>query len=156
MTAYHRQFGEAAASAMAHNIRLAATAADTRPIKETHMLSLTKDQPEALTGTTNLRVGAAWDTSGGGKKGLGGFVRRQRGTGLDLVCVALAAGDPKRLCWFDNPDPFKNGSLLTSGNACITAKATRNGTGWDIAVVNAMENASDKGQLLQLGVRYAS
>lgn len=80
------------------------------------MLSMIKDQAETLTGVTTLRVGVAWKTSGGGRKGFGGMLKRAVGTDLDLACVALAAGDPKRICWFDNLDAFDNGSLMSGGD----------------------------------------
>lgn len=80
------------------------------------MLNLHKNQPEPLTGVTVLRVGVAWKTSGGGRKGLMGAFKRAVGTDLDLTCVALTGGDPKRICWFDNLDAFDNGSLISGGD----------------------------------------
>lgn len=80
------------------------------------MLNMIKDKPEDLTGITNLRVGVAWKTSGGGRKGLGGMLKRAVGTDLDLACIALAGGEPKRICWFDNLDAFDNGSLISGGD----------------------------------------
>lgn len=192
------------------------------------MLNMLKNQSETLTGVSVLQVGVAWKTSGGGRKGLGGFIKRQIGTDLDLACIALAGSDPKRICWFDNLDAFDNGSLLSggdnrtgkaagddetitarldeipaqidtlvfvvsafkkgvsfsnvegitlnvydggpggrllgsdmptirpSGNACVVARARRQPSGWEITVVNEMDNASSKDQLLQVGQRYAA
>jgi tellurium resistance protein TerZ len=80
------------------------------------VLNLHKNQTEPLTGVTVLRVGVAWKTSGGGRKGLMGAFKRAVGTDLDLTCVALAGHDPKRLCWFDNEDAFDNGSLTSGGD----------------------------------------
>lgn len=80
------------------------------------MLSLKKSAPELLTGITVLRAGVAWNTSGGGRKGLLGKVKKMRGTDLDLACIALSEGRPVRMAWFDNPDPFEDGSLVTSGD----------------------------------------
>lgn len=80
------------------------------------MLNMLKNQSETLTGVSVLRVGVAWKTSGGGRKGLGGMLKRAIGTDLDLACIALSGGDPKRICWFDNLDAFDNGSLLSGGD----------------------------------------
>ncbi|MFI6248989.1 hypothetical protein [Streptomyces sp. NPDC051016] len=41
-------------------------------------------------------------------------------------------------------------------NACVTAKATRTGTGWNINVVNEMGQARSRDQLLQLAKQYAA
>lgn len=80
------------------------------------MLNLSKDTPAPLT-ATRLGIGAAWKTSGGGRKGLGGLIRRHVGADLDLAAVALAGGAPKRMCWFDNRDAFDDGSLTIDGDS---------------------------------------
>lgn len=80
-------------------------------------LQLTKNAGlEDLGTVTKLRVGLAWDTSGGGRKGLLGAMKRRIGTDLDLAAVALADGEPVRLAWFDSLDPFGNGSLVHLGD----------------------------------------
>lgn len=81
------------------------------------MLNLRKDTPETLYGITHLGVSAAWKTSGGGQKGILGRLKRAVGTDLDLACVALSAGSPKRMCWFDNQDAFDDGSLRSDGDS---------------------------------------
>jgi stress response protein SCP2 len=81
------------------------------------MLNLHKNQTETLAGITQLGVGAAWKTSGGGQKGLLGRLKRAVGTDLDLACIALADGTPKRMCWFDNQDAFDDGSLRSDGDS---------------------------------------
>ncbi|MEU8136566.1 TerD family protein [Streptodolium elevatio] len=80
-------------------------------------LQLTKNAGlEDLGNVTKLRVGLAWDTSGGGRKGLLGKIKRHVGSDLDLAAVALADGEPVRLAWFDSYDPFGNGSLVHLGD----------------------------------------
>lgn len=99
------------------------------------MLNMTKAQPEALTDVTVLRVGVAWKTSGGGRKGLGGFIKRAVGTDLDLACIALGGGEAKRLCWFDNLDAFDNGALVSGGD-----NRTGKATGDDETIVAQLAN----------------
>jgi stress response protein SCP2 len=81
------------------------------------VLNLHKNQPETLGTITQLGIGAAWKTSGGGQKGLLGRLKRAIGTDLDLCAVALANGAPKRMCWFDNTDAFDDGSLRSDGDS---------------------------------------
>ncbi|MFH8405493.1 TerD family protein [Streptomyces sp. NPDC018019] len=183
------------------------------------MLSLKKRTPELLTNITVLRAGVAWSTSGGGRKGLLGKVKKFRGTDLDLACIALSEGRPVRMAWFDNEDPFEDGSLVTSGdntsgkgsgddemvtaqldaipasvdalvfvvsaykegvsfsnvegitlnlydddkkigaywpdidargNACVMARARREGSAWSIEIINGLGTARSRDQLLQL------
>jgi stress response protein SCP2 len=80
------------------------------------MLNLRKDIAEPLTGVSVLQAGVAWKTSGGGRKGLLGRLKREVGTDLDLVAVAFSDGEPVRMCWFDNTDAFDNGSLVSLGD----------------------------------------
>lgn len=80
------------------------------------MLNMLKGQPEQLINVSQLGVGAAWKTSGGGQKGFMGRFKRAVGTDLDLAAVAFSSGAPKRMCWFDNEDAFDDGSLVTSGD----------------------------------------
>lgn len=80
-------------------------------------LRMTKDAGlESLDSVTKIRVGLAWDTSGGGRKGLLGKIKRNIGSDLDLSAVAVAGDDPVRLAWFDSLDPFHNGSLVHCGD----------------------------------------
>lgn len=80
-------------------------------------LQLTKNAGlESLGNVTKLRVGLAWDTSGGGRKGVWGKIKRHVGSDLDLAAVAIADGEPVRLAWFDSLDPFGNGSLVHLGD----------------------------------------
>lgn len=81
------------------------------------MLNMLKGQSEQLVNVSQLGVGAAWKTSGGGQKGLLGRFRKAVGTDLDLAAVAFSGGAPKRMCWFDNQDAFDNGSLVTYGDS---------------------------------------
>ncbi|MFJ8054921.1 TerD family protein [Streptomyces sp. NPDC096142] len=41
-------------------------------------------------------------------------------------------------------------------NACVMLRAQRTGPNWEIAVVNELDNASSRDQLLQLAKRYAA
>jgi len=81
------------------------------------MLSMTKGDTAPLIGITHLGVGAAWKTSGGGRKGLMGRLLKAVGTDLDLCAVALSSGAPKRMCWFDNLDAFDDASLISDGDS---------------------------------------
>lgn len=81
------------------------------------MLNMTKET-EIMQAVTHIGVGAAWKTSGGGRKGLLGRLKGAAGTDLDLSVVALDAEDnPKRICWFDNLDAFDDGSLVHAGDS---------------------------------------
>jgi stress response protein SCP2 len=83
------------------------------------MIYFEKDKPQELPTVTRLVVGASWKTSGGGQKGLFGLkskLAKMQGTDLDLCAVALSAGAPKRMCWFDNLDAFDDGSLVLLGD----------------------------------------
>ena len=60
-------------------------------------LRMTKDAGlESLGDVSKIRVGLAWDTSGGGRKGLLGKLKRHIGSDLDLAAVAIAGDDPVR------------------------------------------------------------
>lgn len=62
---------------------------------------------------SRIYVGAGWNTSGGGQKGITGWAKRKKGVDLDFAAVGFSAdGEPKIVCWFDNKDPFENGALL--------------------------------------------
>lgn len=93
-------------------------------------LSMVKGQVEDLLEVQSIRVGVSWKTSGGGKKGLVGWAKKRLGTDLDLCAVALSEGSPKRMAWFDDTDPFDNGSLRTLGD-----NRTGKGSGDDESVI---------------------
>jgi tellurium resistance protein TerZ len=65
---------------------------------------------------TKVRFGMAWKASGSGRKGILGKIVRNRGADLDLLVVASEGPDAKRVCWFDDLDPFDNGSLQHHGD----------------------------------------
>lgn len=67
--------------------------------------------------TDVLRVGVSWDTSTRGMGGLLGRFSKKVGTDLDLLAIALRAdGQPVRMAGLDNLDPFKDGSMVHSGD----------------------------------------
>jgi tellurium resistance protein TerZ len=81
------------------------------------MLTLKKeDGPADLAGVTHMAVGVSWDPTSGAKGGAEGWLRRKRGTDLDLIAVLLAKGDPKRLAGLDSLDPLQNGAVSHSGD----------------------------------------
>ncbi len=85
--------------------------------------SMSKDaQKLNLETVTRLRVGAAWEASGSGTKGLMGKWKKFQGVDLDLLCVASKGPSAKRLCWFDSKSPFPTGSL-------VLGKDTKSGRG---------------------------
>ncbi|MET7520036.1 TerD family protein [Streptomyces sp. NPDC005480] len=81
------------------------------------MITLTKeDGPADLDGVTHLSIGVSWDPTAGSSGGLMGKLRRNVGTDLDLIAVALQGTDPVRLAGLDSLDPLGNGSLVHSGD----------------------------------------
>lgn len=81
------------------------------------MYSLSKgNAPVVITGNS-VEVSATWKNSSGGDKGLMGKVKAAKGVDLDLVTVGLLGRDPKGICWFDDEDPFNNGSLVAGGDS---------------------------------------
>lgn len=81
------------------------------------MITLTKDDEAAdLTGVTRLGVGAQWDPSTGSSGKVVGFLRKKKGTDLDLIAVAMKGPDPVRLAGLDSLDPLGNGSLVHTGD----------------------------------------
>ncbi|MDL5201571.1 TerD family protein [Streptomyces sp. ALI-76-A] len=81
------------------------------------MITLTKeDGPADLDGVTHLSIGVSWDATSGSSGGVMGMLRRKTGTDLDLIAIAMHAGDPVRLAGLDSLDPIGNGSLLHSGD----------------------------------------
>ncbi|MFI8793339.1 TerD family protein [Streptomyces sp. NPDC055105] len=81
------------------------------------MITLTKeDGPADLDGVTHLSIGVSWDPTAGSSGGLMGKLRRNVGTDLDLIAIALQGGDPVRLAGLDSLDPLGNGSLVHSGD----------------------------------------
>lgn len=81
-------------------------------------LTLGKDDGPAdiPAGITKLRVGASWDTTGGGSGGLKGRFKRERGTDLDLLGIAMQGDQPVRMAGLDSLDPMKNGSVIHTGD----------------------------------------
>lgn len=75
------------------------------------------DEPASLDGVTKLSVGAAWDPSSGNSGKVMGFLRKAKGTDLDLIAVAMVGSEPKRLAGLDSLNPFGNGSLIHTGDA---------------------------------------
>lgn len=63
-----------------------------------------------------IDVNANWVASSSGRKGLAGRLSRGRGQDLDLVAVLSQGQGPKRLCWYDDMDPFDNRSVLSQGD----------------------------------------
>lgn len=81
------------------------------------MLTLTKESgPADLDGVTHLVIGASWDPTAGSSGGVLGKLRQKKGTDLDLIAIAMHAGDPVRLAGLDSLDPMGNGSVLHSGD----------------------------------------
>jgi len=81
------------------------------------MITLTKeDGPADLDGVTHLSIGVSWDPTAGSSGGVLGKLRRNSGTDLDLIAIALQGGDPVRLAGLDSLDPMGNGSLVHSGD----------------------------------------
>ncbi|MFF1259725.1 TerD family protein [Streptomyces sp. NPDC058321] len=81
------------------------------------MITLTKDDgPADLDGVTHLSIGVSWDPTAGSSGGLMGKLRRNVGTDLDLIAIALQGADPVRLAGLDSLDPLGNGSLVHSGD----------------------------------------
>lgn len=76
--------------------------------------SLSKDDVATITG--KIRVGAAWDTSARGHGGIMGRLSRRAGADLDAVAVAFQEGEPIRMAGIGNDDPFKDASILHSGD----------------------------------------
>lgn len=61
---------------------------------------------------TKLTATGLWKASGGGDKGFAGKLKAAKGVDLDLVTIGLLGTAPKGICWFDDEDPFLNGSLV--------------------------------------------
>lgn len=81
------------------------------------MITLAKgDEPADLSGVTKMAVGVSWDPTSGAKGGAEGWLRRKRGTDLDLIAVLMVGNEPKRLAGLDSLDPLGNGAVLHSGD----------------------------------------
>ncbi|MEU8588137.1 TerD family protein [Streptomyces sp. NPDC048664] len=81
------------------------------------MHTLTKeDGPADLDGVTHLSIGVSWDPTAGTSGGVMGMLRRNVGTDLDLIAVAMQGSDPVRLAGLDSLDPMGNGALIHSGD----------------------------------------
>lgn len=81
------------------------------------MITLTKNDDAAdLDGVTHLEIGVSWDTTAGSSGGLWGKIKKNVGTDLDLIAVAMQGNDPVRLAGLDSLDPLQNGSLVHSGD----------------------------------------
>lgn len=63
-------------------------------------------------------VGVGWKSTGGGAKGWKGALNRRKGTDLDVWAVGFNFdGDSVAVAWFDDQDPFEDGSLLVSDDS---------------------------------------
>jgi stress response protein SCP2 len=81
------------------------------------MITLKKeDGPADLAGVTHLSIGVSWDPTAGSSGGLMGKIRRNTGTDLDLIAIAMQGADPVRLAGLDSLDPLGNGALVHSGD----------------------------------------
>lgn len=81
------------------------------------MLTLKKeDGPADLSGVEKMGVGVSWDPTSGAKGGAEGWLRRKRGTDLDLIAVLMVGNDPVRLAGLDSLDPLQNGAVTHSGD----------------------------------------
>jgi stress response protein SCP2 len=81
------------------------------------MIQLKKeDGPADLEGMTHMAVGVSWDPTSGTSGGAMGFLKRKRGTDLDLIAILKVAGDPKRLAGLDSLDPLQTGAIIHSGD----------------------------------------
>jgi stress response protein SCP2 len=81
------------------------------------MLTLKKeDGPADLAGVTKMAVGVSWDPTSGASGGAMGFLKRKRGTDLDLIAVLMVGNEPARLAGLDSLDPLQNGSVTHSGD----------------------------------------
>ncbi len=81
------------------------------------MLTLKKeDGPADLNGVSHMAVGVSWDTTGGAKGGISGWLNRKIGTDLDLIAVLMQGKEPVRLAGLDSLDPLGNGAVLHSGD----------------------------------------
>lgn len=81
-------------------------------------MQLTKEDGPAdiPSGVAKLRAGLSWDTTGGGSGGLKGRFKRERGTDLDLLGIAMQGENPVRMAGLDSLDPMKNGSVVHTGD----------------------------------------
>src|ERR1044072_125970 len=66
---------------------------------------------------TDLTVGAEWDDGVAMRGAVKGWLNRKKGVNLDLIVVAFQNSAPVRYAGFGNNDPFKDGSVLHSGDA---------------------------------------
>jgi tellurium resistance protein TerZ len=66
---------------------------------------------------TDLMVGVSWDDGVAMRGAVKGWLNRKKGVNLDLIIVAFQDGEPVRYAGFGNNDPFKDGSVLHSGDA---------------------------------------
>lgn len=80
------------------------------------MHSMTKGSAVRVAGR-NVRVGGAWKGTSGGDKSLVGKVKSAVGVDLDIITVGLLGTSAKGICWFDDTDPFNNGSLVAGKDA---------------------------------------
>jgi len=81
------------------------------------MLTLRKeDGPADLAGVEKMGVGVSWDPTSGAKGGAEGWLRRKRGTDLDLIAVLMVNNEPVRLAGLDSLDPLQNGAVTHSGD----------------------------------------
>lgn len=126
---------------------------------------------------TKLYYGVGWSASGQGTKGLMGKLNRKKGVDLDVAAVAFDdSDDPIRMAWFDNLNPFGDGSLLLSGdnttgngntelgkffppidsmqNAIVLGYVTRGVGGWNHTVVKTMGSGQGKQGIINLARDY--
>ena len=81
------------------------------------MITLTKDMgPADLPGVSRLQIGVSWDTTAGSSGGFLGKIKKNMGTDLDLIAIAMSGQNPVRLAGLDSSDPMGNGSMMHSGD----------------------------------------
>lgn len=81
------------------------------------MYTMTKGGPAVTVTGRNVRVGAAWKGTSGGDKSIAGKLKAAKGVDLDVITVGLFGKDAKGICWFDDENPFNNGSLVAGKDA---------------------------------------
>jgi Uncharacterized proteins involved in stress response, homologs of TerZ and putative cAMP-binding protein CABP1 len=111
------------------------------------MIDMGKDAKTVLS-VKRLYVGVGWKSTAGGKKGVMGAIKRRQGTDLDAWAVALDAnGVARAIAWFDDQDPYENGSLLVSDD-----DKTGRGPGDDEFLTADLERISGQVQSIIFGV----
>lgn len=81
------------------------------------MSMMVKGGPATTITGTKVRVEGVWKATSGGDKSLEGKLKALKGVDLDVITVGLQGKDPKGICWFDDTNPFNNGSLIAGKDA---------------------------------------